>query len=294
MAEKDRRLENLVSMPLWDAAAGRLEKLAEVAREKEATAGTGERRIGLFVDAENVRLGTLGKMIEGLLKEGELRVRRAYGHWPGVLSGENAEVQLMHGIELRQFPVLTNFGKNAADIAMVVDVMDVLARDEVDVFALVSSDSDFTPLVHHLRRAGKEVWGYGQVSAPDSLRMACGRFEEIGEGPGKNGGSAEGRPALAQPPRPPKTAAKKKTRKASPEDVLRRVVREAGEKHEGGWKSVSEIGNALKAAGVAVKSLGRAKLSAVLKARDDQYEMHDFGGAAGRCVRINGGKEPAS
>lgn len=294
MGDKIRVLEKLGDMPLWDAAGERsrgvkaeLEAVVPVADPTEA----GARRIGLFVDAENVRLGLLGDVIGGLMKEGEVRVRRAYGQWPGVLSGVNAEVQMMFGIELRQFPVLTNFGKNAADIAMVVDAMDVLIRDEVDVFALVSSDSDFTPLVHYLRRAGKDVWGYGLASAPDSLRMACGRFEEVGESTAVRATGGDGAVGWAEPDRAEKNSQKKKARKPAPEMVLKRVVREAAEKHVGGWKSVSEIGNSLNRAGVAVKSLGKAKLSAVLKDRSE-YELKEFVGAGGRCVRVKSDGEP--
>lgn len=286
MADKIRVLKTLGDMPLWDAAGAR----AAAAEEAQVgsigpVAGAGERRIGLFVDTENVNLGCLREVIEGLLGEGQLRVRRAFGHWSGGLSGPDAEVQLVHGIELRQYPRLTNFGKNAADIAMAVDVMDELSRDEVDTFALVSSDSDFTPLVHRLRRAGKVVWGYGLGSAPDSLRLACDRFEEIGE-------EAGGAPPRRSPG--PARAARTAT-KESPEQILMRIVREMPEKHSGGWKEVSRIGTRLQAEGVAVKSLGKAKLSAVFKGRAE-FEVGDFGGPGGRCVRVKtagGAQQPA-
>ena len=87
MAEKDRTLENLVSMPLWDAVAERDGSDAVPVVREDLPVEAGARRIGLFVDAENVRLGMLGETIKGMLKEGEVRIRRAFGHWPGVLAG---------------------------------------------------------------------------------------------------------------------------------------------------------------------------------------------------------------
>jgi len=153
----------------------------------------------------------------------------------------------------------------------------------------VSSDSDFTPLVQHLKRAGREVWGYGFSNAPDALREACGRFEFIKETVVTKDGSG----GAVAPESAPKKTQKKASKKATPEEVLKRVVREAAEKHAGGWKAVSEVGSALGQAKVSAKSLGKSKLSAVLKDRD-KYEIKDFGGPGGRCVRVKDGGDPGA
>ena len=67
-------------------------------------------------------------------------------------------------------------GKNASDIAMVIDAMDLLHSGRLDGFCLVSSDSDFTRLASRLREQGADVYGFGEQKTPESLRQACRRF----------------------------------------------------------------------------------------------------------------------
>ena len=67
-------------------------------------------------------------------------------------------------------------GKNASDMAMVVDAMALLYNDHPDAFGIVSSDADFTPLVMHLREKGAAVYGFGERKTPEPFRSACTRF----------------------------------------------------------------------------------------------------------------------
>jgi len=74
----------------------------------------------------------------------------------------------------QQFAYTT--GKNASDIALVIDAMDLLHSGRFDGFCLVSSDSDFTRLASRLREQGADVYGFGGQKTPESFRHACRRF----------------------------------------------------------------------------------------------------------------------
>ena len=70
-------------------------------------------------------------------------------------------------------------GKNSTDLALVIDAMDLLYDGNVEAFALVTSDSDFTSLAHRLRESGKKVYVLGENKAPESLRNACDKFIDL-------------------------------------------------------------------------------------------------------------------
>ncbi len=83
---------------------------------------------------------------------------------------------------MQQFAYTT--GKNSTDSALIIDAMDLLYSGNVDAFAIVSSDSDFTSLATRLRESGKTVYGLGRRKTPESFRKACDRFiylEVLGE-----------------------------------------------------------------------------------------------------------------
>ena len=67
-------------------------------------------------------------------------------------------------------------GKNSTDSALIIDAMDLLYAGNVEAFAIVSSDSDFTSLALRLRESGKTVYGLGRKKTPISLQNACDRF----------------------------------------------------------------------------------------------------------------------
>ena len=67
-------------------------------------------------------------------------------------------------------------GKNASDIGLVIDAMDILHTGRFDGFVLVSSDSDFTALANRVREQGMDVIGVGEAKTPESLRNVCNRF----------------------------------------------------------------------------------------------------------------------
>ena len=132
-------------------------------------------RIALLIDADNAP----ADMIDGILTElstyGVINIRRAYGNWtkPG-LSGWQAKLLEFALRPMQQFDYSKR--KNATDMAMTVDAMELLYTENPDAFGIVSSDADFTPLVMHLRAKGAAVYGFGMAQTPKPFVNACSRF----------------------------------------------------------------------------------------------------------------------
>ena len=102
-------------------------------------------------------------------------MRRVYGDWSSSRLGNWADKVLKLGLVAHQETANTK-GKNASDIGLVIDAMDILHTGTFDGFVLVSSDSDFTALANRIREDGKDVFGIGEGKAPESLRNVCDRF----------------------------------------------------------------------------------------------------------------------
>lgn len=136
---------------------------------------SGKKNIAMLIDADNSPAAKIDFIITELATIGVVNIRRAYGNWknPALIGWEKT----LHEFAIQpiqQFDIVK--GKNATDIALVIDAMDILATKNVDAFCLVSSDADFTPLVHRLRADGKEVIGFGGQKAPEPFVNSCSRF----------------------------------------------------------------------------------------------------------------------
>lgn len=128
--------------------------------------------IALLIDADNANAKHIGQVVETLEKEGALCERHIFGDWSSPhLSGWNDAV-LKHALKQNQQNAYTKT-KNATDIALVICAMELLYTKEIDTFAIMSSDSDFTPLVQRLRQAGKTVWGFAGFNASLAFQQAC-------------------------------------------------------------------------------------------------------------------------
>jgi NYN domain/OST-HTH/LOTUS domain len=114
-------------------------------------------------------------MFEELASYGTITVKRAYGDWTNPHLNGWREVLLGNAISPQQQFAYTS-GKNATDSALIIDAMDLLYSGHVEGFAIVSSDSDFTPLATRLRESGKRVIGVGQRKTPKAFVEACERF----------------------------------------------------------------------------------------------------------------------
>jgi uncharacterized LabA/DUF88 family protein len=132
-------------------------------------------RFAVLIDAENTSPQIASGLFEEVAKFGEASVRRIYGDFSGTKLKSWSDILQKYAIDPYQQFSYTR-GKNASDIALVIDAMDLLHSGRFDGFCLVSSDSDFTRLASRLREQGADVYGFGKESTPESFRQACHRF----------------------------------------------------------------------------------------------------------------------
>ena len=159
-------------------------------------------RIALLIDADNSPASKIDVILAELAKLGVTNVRRAYGNWKktGLKGWEN----VLHEYAIRPVQLFDyTKGKNATDMGLVIDAMDLHYTDQPDAYGIVSSDSDFTPLVMHLRAKGALVYGFGAKKTPMPFVNACSRFLFL-ENLGQPQSAEEAAPANA-------AAAKKRT-----------------------------------------------------------------------------------
>ena len=132
-------------------------------------------RLAVLIDADNTSPKLIKEMFEELASYGTITVKRAYGDWTNPHLTGWRDVLLGNAISPQQQFAYT-YGKNATDSALIIDAMDLLYSGNVQGFAIVSSDSDFTPLATRLRESGKRVIGVGQRKTPKAFVEACERF----------------------------------------------------------------------------------------------------------------------
>ena len=133
------------------------------------------KRIALLIDCDNVSHNSIEGVLEELAKYGMVNVRHAHGDWNSPsLSGWKDRLH-PHAIRPMQQFAYTK-GKNATDSAMIIDAMDLLYSNSVDAFALMTSDSDFTPLVLRILESGLPVYGFGEKKTPKPFVDACSPF----------------------------------------------------------------------------------------------------------------------
>jgi len=136
------------------------------------------RNIALLIDADNASSHTLDPVLTILAELGTVNIRRVYGNWskPALKGWRDQTVR--YGIEPQQQFDLTK-GKNATDMKMTIDAMDLLYRGRVHGFGIMSSDSDFMPLAMRIRQDGLPVYGFGTSKTPEAFRQACTRFIDV-------------------------------------------------------------------------------------------------------------------
>lgn len=136
------------------------------------------QNVALLIDADNASPVHLDPVLTILAELGTVNIRRAYGNWNKPSLKGWAGMLHTHAIEpAQQFDVTK--GKNATDMKMTIDAMDLLFGGRVQGFGLMSSDSDFAPLVTRLRQDGLAVYGFGTDKAPISFKNACTRFIDL-------------------------------------------------------------------------------------------------------------------
>lgn len=190
----------------------------------------GTANIALLIDADNASPAGIDAVLTVLAELGAVNVRRAYGNWAKTALSGWSGLAHQYAIEPQQQFDVTK-GKNATDMKMVIDAMDLLYSGRVDGFGIMSSDSDFAPLVMRLRQNGLPIYGFGTEKTPLSFRQACTRFIDVTQLP------SDVAVALDEP--------KPKSRpKPVDEEVIALLgdAWKASKRDERGFASLSEVG----------------------------------------------------
>ncbi|MDN0075715.1 NYN domain-containing protein [Crenobacter sp. SG2303] len=130
--------------------------------------------VAVLIDADNVSPSWIENVLTEATKLGSLALKRVYGDFSRQDKTWRELCARLAIQPIQQFP--NTKGKNASDIAMVIDAMDLLHSGRYESFCLVSSDSDFSRLATRLREDGGDVWGFGELKAPEAFVKACSKF----------------------------------------------------------------------------------------------------------------------
>jgi len=134
-----------------------------------------QKNISILIDCDNVSYKYAEDIFNDISKYGTVNIRRAYGNWKDKkLIGWEKLLQEYNIQPIQQFSYTQ--GKNATDIAMIIDIMDLLYTKELSGVALVTSDSDFTPIATRILSDGLTVYGYGEEKTPSAFTNACSQF----------------------------------------------------------------------------------------------------------------------
>lgn len=197
----------------------------------------GELRLALLIDADNVTPRVAAHLIAEVSKLGSAAVRRVYGDWGKPSVGAWRECALAHSLQpVQQIAYVP--GKNATDIAMVIDAMDLLYSGRFDGFCLVSSDSDFTRLALRIREQGLKVFGFGAFTTPPPFVGACDRFVFLCPPEEVSKVVEVKKPPVEKPKVPPATTTKPLDKKIL--SVLKHAVATSAD--ASGWSTLAETG----------------------------------------------------
>ena len=133
------------------------------------------KRFAVLIDADNSSISAIPSVLEEVAKYGIASVKRVYGDWSSETLKNWREVLLPHAITPVQQFAYTK-GKDATDMILIIDAMDLLYAGALDGFCVVSSDSDFTPLASRIRENGLSVYGFGKKKTPEAFKKACDKF----------------------------------------------------------------------------------------------------------------------
>ncbi|MBA2239191.1 MAG: NYN domain-containing protein [Lysobacter sp.] len=251
---------------------------------------TEDRRIALLIDADNAPAAKIDVILAEVARHGVANVRRAYGNWksPHLKSWEG----VLHAYAIRPIQQFAySSGKNASDMAMVIDAMDLLFAGNLDGFAIVSSDADFTPLVMRLLTDGVKVYGFGEKKTPDPFVNACSVFTYV---------EALGQPSSTGPA----TTTKARTAPELRRDTrLVQMLRSAVDSASGDddWAQLGSVGSQVSnQASFDPRNYGYRKLSDLIEAtelfelrRDNQIIwIRDKGGAKARAAAAGSKPRP--
>ena len=208
-------------------------------------------RIAVLIDSDNVSALHVANVLSELARYGTTSVRRMYGDWTSEQLRSWKTAANEHSIQpIQQFSYTT--GKNATDSALIIDAMDLLHQNQLDAFAIVSSDSDFTRLAARLRESGARVFGFGERKTPKPFVSACDTFIYLdalqvdAPTPARSTAESEDEGAESQTEtvQPPRRASAKELRQDTRLMNLLRAGISAGTDDDG-WANLGGVGSTI-------------------------------------------------
>ncbi|MEH3159609.1 MAG: NYN domain-containing protein [Sphingomonas taxi] len=254
------------------------------------------RNIALLIDADNASWHAIDPVLTVLAELGTVNIRRVYGNWSKPALKGWRDMTVKHGIEPQQQFDLTK-GKNATDMKMTIDAMDLLFRGRIGGFGIMSSDSDFMPLAMRIRQDGIPVYGFGNAKTPEAFKQACTRFIDVGAlvSDAKAEAPAQPKPASVDVPigesLPPAIAGNGGPREKKPIDpeliALLIDAYQSVKRDEKGYVSLSAMGQlAGNRSSFDTRNYGYQRLSDLIQAVPNfQSERREGGGVFVKRVR---------
>lgn len=241
-------------------------------------------KLAILIDADNISAAHIKDILAEITKDGIPVIKRIYGDWTDTKLNKWKDVLLEHAIQpIQQYSYTT--GKNATDSAMIIDAMDILHKEHVDGFCIVSSDSDFTKLATRLRESGKLVIGIGEQKTPKPFIVSCNKFiyveilqhtvvpETAPDSPKVKGKSAKARKTPAAAPKPSGTSL------LAVNDELKSLLVDTvrGQSDETGWAYLANVGNnlQLKKPDFDSRNYGFDKLAKLFRSLDSIFETDE-------------------
>lgn len=232
--------------------------------------------IAMFIDSDNTQIKKLEAVIREVSAFGRIVVKRAYGNWTkSFLKNWDEEIKRLAIKPIQQTDYVK--GKNTTDMALTIDAMDLLHTEKYDGFAIVSSDSDFTPLAIKLRESGKYVIGIGESKTSEAFISSCDTFiyleplKDIEDLPVPADEKPEAEPQV-------RVSLRKKDLKFELETLLR-IAYDRYQDDEG-FVNVSSAGTYIKRVkpDFDIRAFGFRKLPEYLEANPQKYEIKKYAG----------------
>lgn len=239
------------------------------------------RNIVLLIDADNTQLSKLEDVIREISTHGRIVVKRAYGNWKkDILKNWENELKRLAIKAEQQFDYVS--GKNATDMALVIDAINLLHKNIYDAFVIVASDSDYTPLAINLHESGVFVMGVGEKKTPESFRNSCDEFVFLENIETKMREVDAGDRALniGTGTKDAVNASQNEAKESM--DAVHELLKIAWDKYQDddGYVNVSSAGTFIKRVkpDFDVRTFGYIKLPKLIEAYPDRYEMKRYRG----------------
>ena len=255
-----------------------------------------DKKFAVLIDADNISHRKIKDILDEIANYGTPTIKRIYGDFTNPKFAAWKEVLLENSITpIQQYAYTT--GKNATDSALIIDAMDILHKEGVNGFCIVSSDSDYTRLASRIRESGKEVLGFGEKKTPKPFIKSCDKFiyvEILGQTPPPEKAAPAKRKAETKKPAgaevQPEPVAEPAGEKKQAQDgghastiirpfddefrtLLENTIDDAAD--DSGWASLGDVGSVLskKMPDFDPRNYGYKKLSLLIRALSDAVDM---------------------